>query len=46
MPCNVAARTFWRAVLSRLAPGSFSEVEVTQGWWRGTVHRFVYVPAA
>ena len=46
MPGNVAARTFWRAVLARLAPGNFSEVEVTQGWWQGTVQRFVYVPAA
>ena len=45
MPGNVAARTFWRAILSRLA-GGFSEVEVTEGWWQGTVQRFVYVPAA
>ena len=46
MPGNVAARTFWRAILSRLVPGGFSEVEVTQGWWLGTVQRFVYEPAA
>ena len=46
MPGNVAATTFWRAVLSRLVSGNFSEVEVTQGWWQGTVQRFVYVPSA
>jgi predicted acetyltransferase len=43
---NVAARCFWRAVLARLVPGDFTEVEVTQGWWQGTVQRFMYVPAA
>ncbi|HET9218932.1 MAG TPA: hypothetical protein VFR18_18255 [Terriglobia bacterium] len=46
MPANVAARSFWRAVVSRLASGTFSEVQVTQGWWQGTVQRFVYAPAA
>jgi predicted acetyltransferase len=43
MPANVAARNFWRAVLTRLTAGNFSEIEVTQGWWHGTVQRFVYV---
>jgi len=46
MPGNVAARAFWRGVVSRLTSGNFSEVEVTQGWWQGTVQRFVYGPAA
>jgi predicted acetyltransferase len=46
IPWNVIPRTFWRAGLSRLVPGNFSEVEVTKGWWQGTVRRFVYVPAA
>lgn len=46
MSGNVAARPFWRAVVSRLASDNFSEVAVTQGWWRGTVLRFVYVAAA
>ena len=46
MPANVAARTFWRAVVSRLTSGTFSQVQVTQGWWQGTVQRFVYPPAA
>lgn len=45
MPGNLAARAFWRSVISRLTAGNFSEVEVTQGWWRGTVQRFVYPTA-
>jgi predicted acetyltransferase len=44
MPGNVAARAFWRSVISRLTAGNFSEVEVTQGWWQGTVQRFVHQP--
>jgi hypothetical protein len=46
MPGNVAAKSFWRAVVSRLTAGNFGEVEVTQGWWHGTVQRFVYATAA
>ena len=42
MPANDAARSFWRAVISRVTAGNFSEVQVTQGWWQGTVQRFVY----
>ena len=46
MPGNVAAKSFWRAVVYRLTAGNFGEVEVTQGWWHGTVQRFVYATAA
>lgn len=46
MPGNVAAKNFWRATISRLASSNFDEVEVTEGWWLGTVQRFVYAPAA
>ena len=46
MPGNVAARDFWRAVVARLTRGSFTEVEVTQGWWQGTVQRFDHPAAA
>jgi predicted acetyltransferase len=40
MPANTAARHFWRRVLAHLTQGRFEEVEVTQGWWQGTVQRF------
>lgn len=45
MPGNVAARDFWPAAVARLTAGNFSEVEVTGGWWQGTVQRFVHPPA-
>ena len=41
IPENRAAREFWRPVISRLTGGRLSEVEVTEGWWQGTVQRFV-----
>ncbi len=40
MPGNVAARQFWRRVIATVTQGRFDEVEVTQGWWQGTVQRF------
>ena len=46
MPGNVAAKSFWRSLITRLTSGNFSEVEVTEGWWQGTVQRFVYASAA
>lgn len=46
MSGNTAARSFWRAAVERLSSGKFSEIEVTEGWWLGTVQRFVYAPAA
>jgi predicted acetyltransferase len=45
IPRNTAAREFWRRVVARVTDGSFSEVEVTQGWWQGTVQRFTYEAA-
>jgi predicted acetyltransferase len=41
MPANVAARGFWRRVVGQVSGGNFSEVAVTQGWWQGTVQRFI-----
>lgn len=46
MPGNDAARLFWRRVIAIVTQGSFSEVELTQGWWQGTVQRFCVGPAA
>jgi predicted acetyltransferase len=46
MPGNPAARQFWRAVVATVTAGRFDEVEVTQGWWLGTVQRFTVETAA
>jgi predicted acetyltransferase len=46
MPGNVAARQFWRSVVTTVTQGHFSEVEVTEGWWQGTVQRFTMPTAA
>jgi predicted acetyltransferase len=46
MPGNTAAREFWRRVVASVTDGSYAEVEVTQGWWQGTVQRFTYETAA
>jgi predicted acetyltransferase len=45
MSANVPARAFWRRVVDRVTGGRFSEVEVTQGWWQGTVQRFTVAAA-
>lgn len=45
MPGNTAARQFWRRVVAHLTQGRYGEVEVTDGWWQGTVQRFTIEPA-
>ncbi|WP_284619397.1 GNAT family N-acetyltransferase [Aquabacterium humicola] len=40
VPGNVAARAFWRRVIGELTAGAFVELEVTEGWWHGTVQQF------
>lgn len=40
MPANLAAQAFWRRVIGTITNGQFTEVEVTQGWWRGVVQQF------
>lgn len=45
MPANRPAQAFWRKVIAGLTAGNFSEIEVTEGWWQGTVQRFDYPPA-
>jgi len=44
MPANAAARDFWRAIITGVTRGEFVEVELTQGWWQGTVQRFRVPP--
>ena len=46
MPGNAIARLFWRRVIGRVTQGDFAEVEITQGWWQGTVQRFTAATAA
>ncbi len=45
MAANVAAQAFWRRVIADVSAGQFTEVRVTEGWWRGVVQQF-QVPAA
>lgn len=45
MPGNTAARAFWRQVIGEVTGGHFTELEVTEGWWHGTVQQFE-VPAS
>jgi predicted acetyltransferase len=40
MPSNAAARTFWRSVIGTVTRGQFDEVQVTEGWWQGSVQQF------
>jgi predicted acetyltransferase len=37
---NTAARTFWRAVIAQYTAGHFTEHDITEGWWQGTVQCF------
>ena len=40
MPANAQARQFWRRVIAETTGGKFNELQVTQGWWQGTVQQF------
>lgn len=40
MPANTAAQVFWRRVIGALTQGDYVEVQVTEGWWQGTVQQF------
>lgn len=46
IPGNSVALAFWRAVISEVTKGSFVEVEVTEGWWKGVVQQFTIAIAA
>ena len=46
MPGNLSALAFWRKVIASITGGCFTEVQVTEGWWKGVVQRFSYEPAA
>ena len=45
MPANTPAQAFWRRVISSITAGRYSEVQVTEGWWKGVVQRFNYATA-
>ena len=40
MASNVAAQAFWRKVIGAHTRGEYLEVQVTEGWWQGTVQQF------
>jgi predicted acetyltransferase len=46
IPGNRAATAFWRRVIGGLTGGAYEEVEVTEGWWQGTVQVFDIQKAA
>ena len=46
MPTNFPAQAFWRKVIASITAGRYTEVQVTEGWWRGIVQRFIYDTAA
>ena len=46
MPENHRAQAFWRHTIAKLTGGSYEEVQVTEGWWRGVVQQFTVGAAA
>ena len=40
MPTNHAAQAFWRRTIAAVTGGSYVEVQVTAGWWKGVVQQF------
>ncbi len=40
MPQNHAAREFWLRTISQFTQGKFTQHQITEGWWQGTVQRF------
>lgn len=40
IPGNSVASTFWRRVVGEMTNGHFTEMQVTEGWWRGVVQQF------
>lgn len=40
MPLNRPAVAFWRGTIGRYTGGRYTETEVTQGWWLGTLQQF------
>jgi predicted acetyltransferase len=40
MPENHAARDFWQRAISQFTHGKFTQHQVTEGWWQGSVHCF------
>jgi predicted acetyltransferase len=44
MTANRAARHFWRTVIADVTHGDFVDIEVSDGWWQGTVQQFTVEP--
>lgn len=40
MPGNLPAQAFWRSVISSLTMARYTEIQVTDGRWKGVVQRF------
>lgn len=40
MFANVTAQRFWREVIDAATAGAYVELQVTEGWWLGTVQQF------
>ena len=43
---NCVAYSFWRSVISEATSGQFTELQVTEGWWKGVVQQFQIPNAA
>ena len=40
MPENHRAQAFWRRTIGQVTGGTYTEVQVTEGWWKGVVQQF------
>jgi predicted acetyltransferase len=40
MPENRRAQAFWRHTIAKVTAGSYVELQVTKGWWKGVVQQF------
>ena len=46
IPGNNSARSFWRQVIADATAGQYQELQLTEGWWQGSVQQFNIQPAA
>jgi predicted acetyltransferase len=44
MTDNFIAQSFWRSVIGKYTLKHYNEVQVTSGWWQGTVQSFTSAP--
>lgn len=43
MSANHAARLFWQSVVGKITGEHYAEFQVSEGWWQGSVQRFISV---